>query len=250
MDIIETSDTVKIIFTNSSIPYDSIYNREYFLLLDIETFENDEDKMRGGVHQYSRKKIKLEKNKDVANSTIDNVDTFVHSSSSELRESAGDVIQTVENKISDVSNAIFNSSKKEIIIKKKAKTDVIILHREMDSVYDRSKNIFEFDSGYTYDEYSRIIKDLFIQISYLFFLDIKVGILDVKNIYKINNRYVLLEEKLEEKADDDSRESCFIPLEKIMVELTGKQYQRGEYIKQLKEIEGTEVYKYREFYFA
>jgi hypothetical protein len=51
MDIIETSDTVKIIFTNSSIPYDSIYNREYFLLLDIETFENDEDKMRGGVHQ-------------------------------------------------------------------------------------------------------------------------------------------------------------------------------------------------------
>jgi hypothetical protein len=73
--------------------------------------------------------------------------------------------------------------------------------------------------------------------------------LDFKRVFKINGRYVLHENNITEKDEHESRESYFLELEKKMVELTGKKYEKGQYERDMKMIEGTEIYKYKRAHF-
>jgi hypothetical protein len=250
MEVIDGHDSIKIQYDSNDISHQSVYNREYFLLLNLKIIEDEVDKKTGGVHQYLRKKVSLKKKKDIVDSTIDRVDLLAESKTEGVRNSIGNIIEDTEKGVSYISGILSDISKKsEIIIKKNDKYELITLEDEINLFYDRSKTIFNFDSGYTYNEYSNVVKDLYIQMSYLFFLNMKISVLDFKRVFKINGRYVLLENNITEKDEHESRESYFLELEKKMVELTGKQYEKGQYERDMKMIEGTEIYKYKRGHF-
>lgn len=216
MEVIETSDSIKIQSLNS------IYNREYFLLLGIKIVESDEEKKVGGLHQYYNKKTKAKK-ENISDSDEKNTE-------------------------SGLSNFFSSGLKKEeLVIKKDKKYTLKTLDKEIQEVYNRSKTIFNFDSGFTYSEYSNIIKDLYIQLAYLTFLNFEIETIDFRQVFKINGRYVLLEKNIKEV---EGREETinFKDLERKMVELTGKKYEKGQFERDLSMIKGTEISKYKEIY--
>jgi len=248
MDVIETSDAIKIQFDSNEIPYDSIYNREYFLLLGINIVESDEEKKVGGVYQYYKNNGKTKK-KSISDSIIDSADSTVNKATEFVKKSTEKIIESAEKGESKVESFFSSTVKKnEIVIKKNKLYTFKILDKEIQEVYDRAKTIFNFDSGYTYNEYSRIIKDLYIQAAYLKFLNLRIEQIDFKRIFKINGRYVLLESKIKETEETEDQSNYFLDLERKMVELTGKKYEKGQIERDLKMIDGTEMWKYKELY--
>jgi hypothetical protein len=228
MEVVETPDSIKIQFLSNEIPYDSIYNREYFLLLGIKIVESDEDKKIGGLHQYYKDKIKTKKKKSVPDST----------------EAITESVEKVESKL----ESFFSSDlkKTELEIKKRKPHAFKTLDKEIQEVYDRAKTILNFDSGYTYSEYASIIKDLYIQLSYLKFLSVTIEQIDFNRVFKINGRYVLLEPNIKEIEENEDQSNYYIDLKRKMVELTGKKYEKGQLERDLRFIEGTEIEKYVE----
>jgi len=228
MEVVETPDSIKIQFLSNEIPYDSIYNREYFLLLGIKIVESDEDKKIGGLHQYYKDKIKTKKKKSVPDST----------------EAITESVEKVESKL----ESFFSSDlkKTELEIKKRKPHAFKTLDKEIQEVYDRAKTILNFDSGYTYNEYASIIKDLYIQLSYLKFLSVTIEQIDLNRVFKINGRYVLLEPNIKEIEENEDQSNYYIDLKRKMVELTGKKYEKGQLERDLRFIEGTEIEKYVE----
>jgi len=228
MEVVETPDSIKIQFSSNEIPYDSIYNREYFLLLGIKILESDEEKKIGGLHQYYKDKIKTKKKKSIPDST----------------EAITESVEKVESKL----ESFFSSDlkKTELEIKKRKPHAFKTLDKEIQEVYDRAKTILNFDSGYTYNEYASIIKDLYIQLSYLKFLSVTIEQIDFNRVFKINGRYVLLEPNIKEIEENEDQSNYFIDLKRKMVELTGKKYEKGQLERDLKFIEGTEIEKYVE----
>jgi len=245
MEVVETPDIIKIKFLDNGIPYDSIYNREYFLLLGIKILESDEEKKIGGLHQYYKDTEKL-KNKYVLDSIVDSTADKLTES---VKKSSDKIIETTENGVSSLGSFFSpNLKKNDLEIKKNKSHAFKTLDKEIQEVYDRSKTILNFDSGYTYNEYSSIIKDLYIQLAYLKFLRVKIEEIDFKRVFKINGRYVLLEPDVKEMEETEDERNYFIDLERKMVELTGKKYEKGQIERDLKIIVGTEIYKYREIY--
>lgn len=228
MEVVETPDSIKIQFSPNEIPYDSIYNREYFLLLGIKIIESDEDKKIGGLHQYYKDKMKTKKKKSIPDST-------------------GEITESVE-KVESKLESFFSSDlkKTELEIKKRKPHAFKTLDKEIQEVYDRAKTILNFDSGYTYNEYASIIKDLYIQLSYLKFLSVTIEQIDFNRVFKINGRYVLLEPNIKEIEENEDQSNYFIDLKRKMVELTGKKYEKGQLERDLRFIEGTEIEKYVE----
>jgi len=90
------------------------------------------------------------------------------------------------------------------------------------------------------------VKDMYIQLAYLDFMRLKIEEIDYKRVFKINGRYVLLEDGLKEGEEREGEDRRFPELERRMVELTGKEYEKGQMERDLKMIEGTEIRKYRE----
>lgn len=230
MEVIETSDSIKI----KSL--DSIYNREYFLLLGIKIVESDEEKKVGGLYQFYKEKTKTKKE-------IDPLESPVSVANEHFKKSSDKII---ENGLDDFFSS--DLKKEELVIKKDKKYTLKTLDAEIQEVYNRSKTIFNFDSGFTYSEYSNIIKDLYIQLAYLTFLNFEIETIDFKQVFKINGRYVLLEKEIKEV---EGREETinFKDLERKMVELTGKKYEKGQFERDLSMIEGTEISKYKDLYF-
>jgi hypothetical protein len=225
MEVVETPDSIKIQFATDDLRYQSVYNREYFLLLGIKIVESEDEKNVAGLHQYLKKK----KNQS-------------------LIESVDDSIEKGESKLENFFNE--SSRKSELVIRKNKKFEFKTLDSEIVEVRERPKTIFNFDSGFTYDEYSNIVKDLYIQLAYLDFMKLKIEEIDYERVFKINGRYVLLENELKEREKQEREEHAedrrFPELERRMVELTGKEYEKGQMERDLKMIEGTEIRKYRE----
>jgi hypothetical protein len=230
MEVTETSDSIKIQSLNS------VYNREYFLLLGIKIVESDEEKKVGGLYQFYKEKSKKKKEIDPLESVVSVANEHFKDSTEKMTES-------------DLDN-FFSSglNKKELVIKKDKKYTLKTVDKEIQEVYNRSKTIFNFDSGFTYSEYSKIIKDLYIQLAYLAFLNFEIETIDFKQVFKINGRYVLLEKNIK---NVEGREETinFKELKIKMVELTGKKYEKGQFERDLSMIEGTEIYKYKDLYF-
>jgi len=220
MEVVETPDSIKILNVSQSV-----YNREYFLLLGIKIVESEDEKKVAGLHQYLKKKK--------SRSLIDSVDDSIENGESKL-----------ENFFAE------NSEKNELVIRKNKKYEFKTLDSEIVEVSERPKTIFNFDSGFTYHEYSNIVKDLYIQMAYLDFLKLRIDEIDYKRVFKINGRYVLLENELKEgeerHREEEAGDRRFPELERRMVELTGKEYEKGQMERDLKMIEGTEIRKYRE----
>lgn len=248
MEVVETPDSIKIQFLDNGIPYDSIYNREYFLLLGIKILESDEEKKIGGLHQYYKDKGKSKK-KSVSDSIVDSADSTTDKLTEGVKKSADKIIESTEKGVSSLGSFFSPNVKKSDLEIKKNKNHIFkTLDKEIQEVYDRAKTILNFDSGYTYNEYSSIIKDLYIQLAYVKFLRVKIEQIDFKRVFKINGRYVLLEPDVKEMEDTEDESNYFIDLERKMVDLTGKTYEKGQIERDLKMIEGTEIYKYRELY--
>jgi hypothetical protein len=230
MEVTETSDSIKIKSLNS------VYNREYFLLLGIKIVESDEEKKVGGLYQFYKEKSKTKKEIDPLESAVSVANEHFKDSTGKMRE------RDLDNFFSSGLN------KKELVIKKDKKYSLKTVDTEIQEVYDRSKTIFNFDSGFTYNEYSKIIKDLYIQLAYLAFLNFEIETIDFKQVFIINGRYVLLEKNIK---DVEGREETinFKELERKMVDLTGKKYEKGQFERDLSMIEGTEIYKYKDLYF-
>lgn len=260
MDVVETSDSIKIQFGSNDIPYESIYNREYFLLLGIKIVESDEEKKVGGLHQFYKEKGKA-KETTLSDSLFYSSDYTVNKASKFLKKYTEKIIETVEKgetvekeetvekgEANLESPFLLDVKKNEVVIKKDKVYAFKTLDKEIQEVYDRAKTIFNFDSGYTYNEYSSIIKDLYIQIAYMKFLRVKIEQMDFKRVFKINGRYVLLENNIRKMEETEDQTNCFLDLERKMVELTGKQYEKGQTERDLKMIQGTEMWKYRDLY--
>jgi hypothetical protein len=247
MEVVETPDTIKIKFSDNGIPYESIYNREYFLLLGIKILESDEEKKIGGLHQYYKDKGKS-KNKSVPDFVIDSEDNVGNKLTEDVKGSTKGIIESVEKGLSKLESFFSPTLKSEVEIIKNKLYVFKTLDKEIQEFYDRSKTILNFDSGYTYNEYSSIIKDLYIQLAYLKFLRIKIEQIDFKQVFKINGRYVLLEYNIKEMEETEDQSNYFIDLERKMVELTGKKYEKGQIERDLKIIEGTEIWKYKELF--
>jgi len=240
MEVIETSDFIKIQFSPDGIPYESIYNREYFLLLGINMVESEEEKKVGGLRKFLKEK---EKTKSIPDFVIDSADSTINVVTKGLKNSAEKIIEKGEASFTEM----FSSNEKtELVIKKDKKYTLKTLDNEIQEVYDRAKTIFNFDSGFTYDEYSNIVKDLYIQLAYLNFLNVKIEQIFFKRVFKINGRYVLLENNVKEMEGESNH---FKELERKMVELTGKKYEKGQFERDIGMIEGTEIYKYKDLYF-
>jgi hypothetical protein len=221
MEVVETPDSIKIQFATDDLRYQSVYNREYFLLLGIKIVETEDEKKVAGLHQY------LKKNKKRT-----------------LMDSVDDSIEKGESKLENFFNE--SSRKSELVIRKNKNFEFKTLDSEIVEVSERPKTIFNFDSGFTYHEYSNIVKDLYIQLAYLDFMKLKIEEIDYKRVFKINGRYVLLEDGLKEGEEREREDRRFPELERRMVELTGKEYEKGQMERDLKMIEGTEIRKYRE----
>jgi len=235
MEVIETSDSIKIQFLTDDFPYESIYNREYFLLLGIKIVESDEEKKVGGLYQFYKEKTKTRKEIDPLESTVSVANEHFKKSTDKI----------IENSL----NGFFSSKgKRELVIKKDKSHGLKSLDKEIQEVYERARTIFNFDSGYTYNEYSNIIKDLYIQIAYMKFLRVKIEQIDFKRVFKINGRYVLLENNIKEMEEKEDASNYFLELERKLVELTGKKYEKGQIERDLRPIEGTEMWKYIELY--
>jgi hypothetical protein len=249
MEVVETPDSIKIQFLPNGIPYDSIYNREYFLLLGIKIIESDEEKKIGGLHQYYKDKQKTKKNKSFPDSIIDSADAATNKATDSVKGFTEGVIESVEKGESKIESFFFSDLKKNEVEIKKNKYHVFkTLDKEIQEFYDRSKTIFNFDSGYTYNEYASVIKDLYIQLAYMKFLKIKIDQIDFKRVFKINGRYALLEPNVKEMEDTEDQSNYFLDLERKMVELTGKKYEKGQIERDLKLIDGTEIWKYKELF--
>lgn len=235
MEVVETPDSIKIQFLDNGIPYDSIYNREYFLLLGIKILESDEEKKISGLHQYYKNEEKLKKNSlsdSIANKLTDEK-----------------IIEGAEKGLSSLKSFFSpNLKKSELEIKKNKSHTFKTLDKDIQEAHDRAKTILNFDSGYTYNEYSSIIKDLYIQLAYMKFLRVKIEQIEFKRVFKINGRYVLLEPNVKEFEETEDQSNYFLDLERKMVELTGKKYEKGQIERDLKMIEGSEICKYREIY--
>lgn len=236
MEVIETSDSIKIHFLSNEIPLESVYNREYFLLLGIKIIENDEEKKVGGLYQFYKEKTKTMKESDPLESAVSVANEHFKKSTDKI----------IENNLDSFFSP---KGKRELVIKKDKSHVLKTLDKEFQEVYDRAKTIFNFDSGYTYNEYSSIIKDLYIQIAYMKFLRVKIEQIDFKRIFKINGRYVLLENNVKEMEEMEDTNNYFLELERKLVELTGKKYEKGQIERDLRPIEGTEIWKYIELYF-
>jgi len=230
MNVIDESDFIKIQFDAGAILQKSVYNREYFLLMGIKIVESEEEKKIGGLHQY-KKKDKTKKS-----------DFFKN-----VSDASDSVIESVEEGVSTLKQTFdLSLLKKEIVIKKNKKYKFHILFDELQEMYNRSRTILNFESGLTYNEYAQIIKDLYMQLAYLKFLKLKLDIIDLKSVFKINGRYVLLANDIKEMEENENTDTIFKDLEIKKVELTGKKYEKGEIERDLKEIEGTEIEKMKD----
>ena len=232
MNVIDELDFIKIHFDAGAILQKSVYNREYFLLMGIKIVESEEEKKIGGLHQY-KKKDKTKKS-----------DFFKN-----VSDASDSVVESVEKGVSTLKQTFdLSLLRKEIVIKKNRKYKFHILFDELQEMYNRSRTILNFESGLTYNEYAQIIKDLYIQLAYLKFLKLKIDIIDLNRVFKINGRYVLLANDIKEMEENEDKDTIFKDLEIKKVELTGKKYEKGEIERDLKEIEGTEIEKMKELY--
>jgi hypothetical protein len=223
--------------TNSSLPLDQIYTRDYFSLLDLEILEGNNNvggyKYLGGNIVSSVLKV----GENISDSGV----SVVNKKVSSIIDIAED---TLTKKIPGVlTNGDDNNTDIRFIIKKKASTKIENLTEYLASFSNVADKITCFKSGLEYLDAENIIKDVFIQLSYLDFLNIKIPMLKMENIYKINDRFLIIEETDLSEKENDEDFSSIREIQKMVVKLSGEEYEKGVILEKMKMVDGTRLYK-------
>jgi|LauGreStaDraftv2_3_1035109.scaffolds.fasta_scaffold05827_2 hypothetical protein len=231
VNISDTGPSI-IIEIDKNPGYEELYNRDYFSLLDLEIINSsDVEVKRGG--------------KSSIDAVIDHSENIVDSSVKTLNEKMGSLVDKTETRFNSViGNAYSQKEVFQLEIKKTTKEKTIGVETELASFLLKPKSITSFKSGLKYGDLEKIIKDVYIQLSYIDFLNIEISGLSVQNIYKINNRYVFVTNSTLENKTQENERLMIRELQKLIIELTGEIYENGNSLEKMKLVEKTNIYKF------
>jgi hypothetical protein len=231
VNISDTGPSI-IIEIDKNPGYEELYNRDYFSLLDLEIINSsDVEVKRGG--------------KSSIDAVIDHSENIVDSSVKTLNEKMGSLVDKTETRFNSViGNAYSPKEVFQLEIKKTTKEKTIGVETELASFLLKPKSITSFKSGLKYGDLEKIIKDVYIQLSYIDFLNIEISGLSVQNIYKINNRYVFVTNSTLENKTQENERLMIRELQKLIIELTGEIYENGNSLEKMKLVEKTNIYKF------
>jgi hypothetical protein len=238
VNILDSGTLVTIEINKNDLPLDEIYTRDYFLLLDLEIIDNDNIvESMGGMTIGG---------KSIVDTVIDKTESLVDYEIEQFNKGAETVINKGEasfNKTFDYTNANLTEDDNVIRIRIKKEHTPISLSKYLESYRENKGKITAFDSGLDYIELERIIRDVFIQLSYLDFLNISIDHIRIDEIYRINDRYVfIIENGISNKRPNESF-MIINDFQKLIIELMGKKYEKGKSLELLEIIRGTRVYK-------
>jgi hypothetical protein len=235
VNIIDSGTVATIEINKGDLPLDQIYTKEYFLLLDLEIIDNaDADMITGG--------------KSIIDTVIDKSESLVDYEVNSINKEAEVIVDNSESSLNKtLNNSNASNLEDEGIIKisiNKAKSSVPInLRKYLEKYYENRRGITIFDSGLDYVELELIIRDVFIQLSYFDFLNISIDHIRMDEIYKINDRYVLIIEDGIHENQSGEQFAILNDFQKLIIELMGKEYQKGRSLELLENIRGTRVHK-------
>lgn len=126
---------------------------------------------------------------------------------------------------------------------KKRSGKTVTLSNYLKSFSNKLKSANRFASGMDYNEVESIVKDVFIQLRYIDFLGLKMITLLPMNIYRINDRFVVIEENSITKKEYKDDIEFKLNIQKLIMELIGEKYEKGRCLEKLKCVEGTRLYK-------
>jgi hypothetical protein len=231
VNISDTGSSI-IIEIDKNPGYEELYNRDYFSLLDLEIINSsDVEVKRGG--------------KSSIDTVIDHSENIVDSSVKTLNEKMGSLVDKTETRFNSViGNADSQKGVFQLEIKKTTKEKIIGLETELAYFLSKPISITSFKSGLKYGDLEKIIRDVYIQLSYIDFLNIEISGLSVQNIYKINNRYVFITNSTLENKTQENERLMIRELQKLIIELTGEIYENGNSLEKMKLVEKTNIYKF------
>lgn len=207
---------------------DSIYNSDFFSLLDLEVV--DSNKYNG---------IKKGGNKSIVNDVIDKSEEFVNSGADVFNKHAEGLINSAEKTLLESQDNVIR-----IQLKRKSQTKITSLDEVLKQYIGTTRGIFDFKSGLRYIDLENIVKDIYIQLSYVDFLNIKITGLTEKNVYKINGRYVFLTNEDAEEKNAENEFNIISEFQRLIAQLMGEKYEKGRILEQIKLIDKTRLYKF------
>jgi len=221
-----------IIEIDKNLGYEELYNRDYFSLLDLEIINKSEvDVKRGG--------------KSSIDTVIDESEHVVDYSINTLNERMGSFVDTVETGVDNVIGNVYSQQGHfQLEIKKTTRGGVTDLRTELISFLSKPESITRFKSRLEYGDLEKIIKDVYIQLSYIDFLNIEIGGLSVENIYKINNRYVFITNSALDNKTEENERLMLRDFQKLIIELIGESYENGKSLEKMKLLDKTNIYKF------
>jgi len=207
---------------------DTIYNSDFFSLLDLEVVDSNKDNG-----------IKNGGNKSIVNDIIDKSEEFVNSRTDTFNKNAEGLINSVEKSLLESQDNIIR-----IQLKRKSQTKITSLDEVLNQYIGTTRGIFDFKSGLRYIDLENIVKDIYIQLSYIDFLNIKITGLSERNIYKINGRYLFLTNEDAEEKNVENEFNIISEFQRLIAQLMGEKYEKGRILDQIKLIDKTRLYKF------
>lgn len=207
---------------------ESIYNSDFFSLLDLEVVDGNKDNG-----------IKTGGNKSIVNQVIDKSEEFVNSGADVFNKHAEGLINSVEKSLLESQDNIIR-----IQLKRKSQAKVTSLDDVLNQYIGTTRGIFDFKSGLRYIDLENMVKDIYIQLSYIDFLNIKITGLNERNIYKINGRYLFLTNEDAEEKNAENEFNIISEFQRLIAQLMGEKYEKGRILEQIKLIDKTRLYKF------